>query len=193
MYLVALEDVVGKHGVATVLRFAKLKRLIGSYPPDNLEPEVSFEDFAAINQAIEDIYGEHGAKGICLRAGEVVFGWFRAQGDLVPGYAEVSLRLLPVGTRLKAGLATVAEGFTRLGDQVTSLREGDDSLLFVIEQCPVCWGRTSQTAICYAVTGMLQEALQWLAGGQSLAVVETRCKAKGADACTFTIDKRPKP
>ena len=56
LYLTAIEDIMGGNGMAAALRLAKLEHLVGSYPPDTPDRDFSFENFAAINQAIVERY-----------------------------------------------------------------------------------------------------------------------------------------
>ena len=51
---------MGGNGVAAALRLAKLEHLSGNHHPDTLDCDVSFEDFAAVNQAIVEMYGPKG-------------------------------------------------------------------------------------------------------------------------------------
>jgi bacteriochlorophyll 4-vinyl reductase len=173
IYLLALEEVLGRNGVGAVLRFAKLGHLVGSYPPDSLDPAFPFGDFAAINQAIQDVYGDRAAKGLCVRAGRLASEYIMRDAEVVPGLSDVALGLLPIGARIKAGLAIMAETFSRLGDQPTYLTEQEDHLAFVIEACPACWGRISDDPVCHAVTGMLEEALRFLSDGQQIGATES--------------------
>ncbi len=73
IYLLALEDVLGKNGVNALLNLAKLKHLVNNYPPNNFEREFPFEDFAALNQALDDVYGPRGGRGLGIRGGRATF------------------------------------------------------------------------------------------------------------------------
>ena len=67
--LQALEEVMGKNGLNAILNLARLKTLVNSYPPNNFDRQFSFEEVGAIQQALEDMYGPRGARGLALRAG----------------------------------------------------------------------------------------------------------------------------
>jgi len=69
----ALEDVLGENGLKAVLNLAHLPNLIDNFPPDNLNKEFDFADVSAINQALEEIYGPRGGRGLALRAGRATF------------------------------------------------------------------------------------------------------------------------
>jgi bacteriochlorophyll 4-vinyl reductase len=191
IYLVALADVMGSNGLAAVLNLARLGHLAADRPPDNLDREFSFEDFAAISQAIEDVYGQRGAKGLSLRAGKATFKYALEDPELMPGLSELQSESLPAGERAEALLRTMAEGFTRLSDQLTHLEKNGEELVLVIEQCPMCWGRRSEVPVCYMAAGMLEEGLRWVGAEKDPVVTETHCMAKGDDACAFVVKSRP--
>jgi predicted hydrocarbon binding protein len=178
---------MGSNGVAAALRLAGLGRLIGRYPPDTLDREFRFGDFAAINQSIVEMYGPHVAKGLCLRAGRATLRNAVAEGGLMADLPDPAFKLLPDGAKVKVGLHTLAQVLSKLSDQDARLEERDGALFFVVERCPECWERTSDEAICHGTTGMLLEALDWLTDGKKYTVTETACMARGDLACVFEI------
>lgn len=190
IYLIAIEDVMGGNGLAAVLNLAKLGHVIGNYPPDNVDREFSFNDFAAINQTIEDIYGHRGAKGLCLRAGKATFNYALQDAELLPGLSDLESEVLSPEAKAEAVLKAMAGSFTTLSDQPTHLEDDGDHLLFVIDNCPICWERTSDVPVCYMAAGMLEAGLHWAAAGESFGVEETQCIAKGDETCTFVMDNR---
>ena len=48
---------------------AGLPQLIEGFPPDNLNREFDFAYTSAIYQALEEIYGPRGGRGLAMRAG----------------------------------------------------------------------------------------------------------------------------
>jgi predicted hydrocarbon binding protein len=178
---------MGSNGVAAALRLAGLGRLIGHFPPDTLDREFRFGDFAAINQSIVEMYGPQVAKGLCLRAGRATLRNAVAEGGLMADLPDPAFKLLPAGAKVKVGLYTLAQVLSKLSDQEARLEERDGILFFVVERCPECWERTSDEAICHGTTGMLLEALDWFTDGHKYAVTETRCMARGEPACIFEI------
>ena len=69
IYLMAMEEVMGANGIKAVLNLAKVPELIDNYPPNNLAREFDFADFGTIGNAIEEMYGPRGGRGLALRAG----------------------------------------------------------------------------------------------------------------------------
>lgn len=132
IYLMALEEVMGSNGVKAVLNLAKLPELIGNYPPNNLAREFDFADFSAINQAIEEMYGPRGGRGLALRAGRASFAQGLSEFGAVIGASELAFKVIPLNTKLKVGLKAMAETFTKFSDQTSDVREDDDYFVYTI-------------------------------------------------------------
>ncbi len=191
IYLDALEEVMGKNGTNAVLNLAGLGHLIDSYPRNNLEREFDFADFGALGQAIDDMYGPRGGRGLALRAGRATFADALSKFGAMIGIGELAFKVIPLGTKLKVGLRAMAETFSRFSDQHSEVLEQNDRFVYTIYRCPVCWGRTSDRPICYGAVGILQEGLRWVSGGKDLRVEEFTCHAKGDEYCRFDVFKEP--
>ena len=192
IYLMAMEEVMGANGIKAVLNLAKVPELIGNYPSNNLAREFDFADFGAIGGSIEEMYGPRGGRGLALRAGRAAFAQGLSEFGSVIGASELAFKVIPLATKLKVGLKAMAETFTKFSDQTTSVEEADDHFVYVIYQCPVCWGRSGvDRNICYGAVGILQEGLRWVSGGKDFKVEEIECHAAGAENCVFHIYKEP--
>jgi len=191
IYIMAIEEVLGKNGLNAILHIAKLDHLIDNYPPNNLNREFDFADFAALDQALDDMVGPRGGRALSLRAGQAVFSQGLQGFASFVGMADLAFRLLPLGTKLKVGLKAMAEVFSKFSDQKSRVNEQNDRYIYTIEKCPVCWGRRAQKPICHVASGLLQEALRWVSGGKVYRVLETSCIARGDETCTFEIPKEP--
>jgi hypothetical protein len=62
--LLSLDDVMGRKGLNAVLNLAKLRHLINNYPINNLDLGWSFEEMASLCQALEDMHGPLGGRGL---------------------------------------------------------------------------------------------------------------------------------
>lgn len=191
MYLLALEDVMGKNGVNALLNQCGLRRRIGNYPPDNLDLGWSFQETSALNQALDHVYGEDEGKGLAVRAGRAWFHYALKDFMAVLGIADVAFRLLPLGMKVKLGLNAMAETFSKTSDEIVRVEEGDKFFYYHVDRCPVCWGRAAEEPICGAHLGLLQEGVHWVSGGRKIAVSEVQCVAKGDPSCTYAIGRRP--
>jgi predicted hydrocarbon binding protein len=189
--LQSLEEVMGRNGVNAVLHLAKLGQLVNRFPPNNLDKGFSFDEFGAITQALDDMYGPRGGRGLALRAGRAAFKYGLKEFGAVLGIADLAFRLLPLGMKLKVGFNTFAETFNKFTDQIVRLEEDEDTFYWIIERCPVCWGRSTDAACCHTAVGILQEGLHWVSGGKNFLVEEVDCVAAGGEYCMIVIEKRP--
>jgi bacteriochlorophyll 4-vinyl reductase len=191
IYLEVLEDIMGRNGLNSVLHKAKLEHLIGNYPPDDLKREFDFADFSLLNQALDDTYGPRGGRVFALRGGKAaVKAGLDAFGAAV-GIGGLAMKVLPLQAKLKLGLPAEAKIFSTFSDQTSYVQEESDRYVYVIERCPVCWGRHADRPVCHAAVGLLQGGLHWVSGGKDFKVVETACKAMGDDDCRFDVYKEP--
>jgi predicted hydrocarbon binding protein len=189
--LLAMEEVMGRNGVNAILNLARLKNLVNSYPPNNFDRQFSFEEVGSIQQALEDMYGPRGARGLALRAGRACFKYGIKEFGPVLGIADLAFRLLPLGMKVKVGIEVFAETFNKFSDQIVRLGEDDEHYIWIIDRCPVCWERRSDEPCCHLAVGILQESLYWVSSGKSFHVEEVECIAKGDATCTIIINKRP--
>jgi len=189
IYLEAMEEVLGKNSLVDAFRVAGLTELIDHYPPSNLNKEFDFASYAALNAALDEIYGPRGGRGLALRSGQVAFDHGLKNFGALAGAGHAAFRVLPLETRLSMGLAALAGVFNHFSDQHTTVDDVGDAYDYHIHNCAVCWGRTSDRPICYAAVGVLQDGLRWLSGGREFRVEQTLCKAAGDDKCSFHIQK----
>lgn len=188
----ALEEIMGENGLKAIFNLAHLPHLIDNFPPDNLNKEFDFSDVSAINQALEEMYGPRGGRGLALRAGRVTFADSLKNFGALAGAGDLAFRVLPLRTKMRIGLPAMARIFSQVSDQYTTVNEHDDVFIYSIHRCPVCWGRRNlDKPVCFIAVGLLQEGLKWLSGGKDFRVNESKCIAQGEDLCEFIIQKTP--
>jgi hypothetical protein len=191
IFLLAMEEIMGKNGLNAVLNMAKQPNLIDNYPVDNLDKEFDFSQFSALNAALEEMYGPRGGRGLALRGGRASFARGLQGFGALAGVGDLAFKVLPLGAKLKMGLPAMAGIFTQVSDQISRVEEKDDHFEYFIDRCPVCWGRKSDKAVCHAATGLLQEGLRWVSGGKEFRVDEVTCIATGDQSCIFHVYKEP--
>jgi predicted hydrocarbon binding protein len=191
IYLEAIEEIMGANGVKALLNMANMQNLIDNYPPANLSKAFDFADFARLNEAMELMYGHRGGRALSLRAGRKAFDQGLKNFGAMVGVADKTFRLLPLKLRMKVGLGAMAKAFSSTSDQISYVVEEEDRFVYVIERCPVCWGRHSESPICHAAMGIIQEGLNWGTGGMQFKTSEIACIARGDPACKFAISKEP--
>jgi predicted hydrocarbon binding protein len=191
IFLESIEEIAGKHGLNSVLNYAGMPFLINNLPPDNLERAFDFANFSMINQALTEIYGERGGRGLSLRIGRTTFDDVLKDYGALAGVGDMAFKILPMQAKIKFGLNAMARVFSEKSDQLSSLVDEGDQYIYKIERCPICWGRENQDQpVCYYMVGLLKEGLHWVSGGKEFQVIETRCIAMGEQACEFEIDKK---
>ena len=179
--MLAIQDVMGQGGLATILRQAGLQRYAGALPPSNGEPGLRAGEYAALLQAIENYYGR-GARGTLTRVGYASFNRLLASRRLMAAWFRLLFRLVPVRTRQLITLRWLAH---EIGGRVTIHQDGQH-LNLVDQDSDATVGRHRDAEICWETLGEIQEALKW-ATGLEYDVNELSCKAKGDPACRFEI------
>lgn len=188
----SLSNVMGRNGVNAILNLAHLGNLIEKPPSDNLAREFDFADVSAINQALEEMYGPRGGRGLALRAGRATFADVLRNFGALAGAGDLAFRVLPLLTKMRIGTPAMAKIFSQVSDQYSTVAENESSFIYTIHRCPVCWGRSNlDKPVCYIAVGLLQEGLKWLSGGSEFRVNESKCIAMGDPVCEFIIQKTP--
>jgi hypothetical protein len=190
--LKAFEEVMGKNGLNATLNLAHLPHLIENLPPDNLEREFNFADYSALNQALEEMYGPRGGRGLALRAGRTTIVDGLRNFGAMAGVGDLAFKVLPLQAKMRIGLPAMARIISQISDQYNTVEEHEDVFVYTIHRCPVCWGRKGlDKPVCYIAIGLLQGGLKWVSGGNEFSVIETRCVAMGDEVCEFEIQKTP--
>lgn len=188
----SLEEVMGKNGLNAILNLAGLNNYIDNYPSDNLEKGFDFAELSAIGSALEDMYGPRGGRGLALRAGRATFSDALKNFGALAGVADLAFVVLPLHAKLRIGVPAMAKIFSQLSDQLSTVEEKDNEYIYTIHKCPVCWGRhNADKPVCFIATGLLQEGLKWVSGGNEFRVNESKCVAVGDEICEFVIQKEP--
>jgi predicted hydrocarbon binding protein len=191
IFLDALEDVMGKHGLNAVLNQAGLAEYQTKRPAENLERQVDFAHIAHLCGALEDMYGARGGRGLAARAGRALFSQGLKNFGALAGVGDLAFRVLPLNAKLKLGLPAVASIFSNFSDQLSTVQEYDDHYLYIIKKCSMCWERHTDKPCCHVATGILQEALRWVSDGHEFRIMQTRCHACGDEFCEYVIYKDP--
>jgi hypothetical protein len=189
----ALEEIMGRNGLNAVLNMGGLSDWIEDPPTDNMEKsEFDFSYMAALNEALEDMYGPRGGRGLQLRLGRVLFEEGLANFGALVGASDLAFKVLPLNAKLKAGLPAIAKVFDSLSDQTSYVTDpGGDHYLYHIARCSMCWEREVERPVCFIASGIIEEALRWLSGGRTFRVDEITCIGMGDEECKYAIYKEP--
>ena len=186
--LLAVEDVVGKHGTATVLRQANLPQYIDYCPPSNMERGGHrLEYLSRINRALFDIYGRRGARAILQRSGRSRAADAIAENGVLANATKLAVKLLPRRTKVKLVLDTVAREY---GEQLgTPVKIEDDGEFFYWQDshCGSCMGWQSEQPVCFTNVGFVHGLVAWILDSDECKVEEIECRAAGAPACKYRV------
>lgn len=103
----------------------------------------------------------------------------------------LAFRLLPQQTRLKIGIPALARLLKQHSDIACRVADHGNHFEYIAERCADCWGRTSKGPVCNLTVGLLLEAMSSFGRGQEFRVTQRECRAAGAAACVFHLDKEP--
>jgi len=188
-FFAAMDDVMGQHGLSALLTLAHLDHYLGNLPPDDLQRQFDFSAIAAMNVALEDMYGVRGGRGMALRIGQSSFASGLKNFGAMRAAADPAFRALPLEKRLEYGLNGLASILTNFTDQESTVETLDGAFLFISENSPYAWGRNADKPVCNMMVGILLESLRWVSNGYEFYVREVECRASGGDRCVFRVNK----
>jgi predicted hydrocarbon binding protein len=196
--LKAAEEVIGKQGLAIILRENGLERFIDHYPSASLviNKDISFWDYANLCTGVMKFYGRAG-KSVVIRIGRISSKFaIDKQGAVFNVAAGTAIKLLPSSSQIKAVFENMQGGFRKIykdGGSEIRLRIEDrgDKWAYIAETCPLCAGKESDSHICWSWIGTLKESLMWFSG-KEFDVEEVECRAMGAPACVWEVSKTAK-
>jgi predicted hydrocarbon binding protein len=191
LFFLAMEEVVGKSGLDALLVSAGLETYAQHPPPDNLARQFDFAYMAAMLEALEELYGTKGGRGMALRVGRACFSLGLKDFGAMAGVSDPAFQALPLPDKTLLGLKALASIFTHFSDQQSSVVDAGDTYQFVVEVSPMAWGRVADRPVCHALSGIIQESLRWVSKGYEFHVQEIACHAVGSDQCIFKINKKP--
>ncbi len=189
--LQALEEILGREGLHSILKQASLGMYAEAFPPARPDKKFPFASVSGLMASLEQAYGPQGGRGTALRVGRACFQYGLREYGLQLGITELAYRLLPLPMKLRFGARAFADLFNKHTDQKVRIEETEGKLFWHIDRCPVCWERHASDPVCQLAVGLLQESLYWLSGGRNFNVEETACMARGEASCTIQIDLQP--
>ena len=196
--LLAAEEVVGKQGLHVLLRERGLERFIDNYPPELLKISgtITLGDYAELCAGLLTFFGRAG-KSMVIRSGRLTSKYaIEKQSAVYNVAAKAAAKLMPPATQVKLVLDSMANGYNKLYTENKqelhfSVEDRGDKWAFISVECPHCAGKTSDQPICWGRIGTLKEGILWLSG-KEFDVEEVECRALGAPACVWEINKTPK-
>ncbi|KAF0112200.1 MAG: hypothetical protein FD147_261 [Chloroflexi bacterium] len=189
--LQAMEEVIGSSGMRAIYNMANLPSLAVIELPDDMERQFDFADLSSLFATLTTLFGSQGARSLAIRAGRVTMQeGIRVFSDLSSKESESTFGQ-SADELLLIRFNRFSNFLNSVSDQITSVYrlDSEDGFVFGIQQCPVCWGQSTHKPICAFYEGMLEHAVKTFSNDQSYSVIETQCKASGAESCLFVIQK----
>jgi predicted hydrocarbon binding protein len=195
--LQAAEEVLGKQGLTVVLRENGLEKYIENYPLEELKisGNVTDRDYANLCTGLLQFYGRAG-KSLDYRIGRISSKYaIEKQAAIFNIAARAAVRLMPFPNQISTGLDNLISGFNKLWSEygeeaIVSKEDRGGSFAYIQQTCPTCSGKIADEPICHQTTGMLLESIEWLTG-KKVSIREVECRAMGAPACVWEIEKAP--
>jgi hypothetical protein len=186
--LMGVEDVVGRNGMASLLRQAQLSQYINNYPSSTNEyGGHQLRYMSQINRALFDVYGARGARAILQRVGRSRWQNALEENGALASATKVALRFLPKRRQVLFALDVTAKTY---GEQLnTTIRVGEEADGFFWEDlsCGNCIDWHSDIPVCYTTGGFVHGLVAWATGDENAKVAETQCRAVGDEVCHHHI------
>lgn len=188
-FFMAMGDVMGQHGLSTLLDLVELSAYDTQLPSDTLDRQFDFSEIAALNVGLEAIYGTRGGRGMALRIGRAAFAQGLRRFGAMRAVSDPVFRQLPTEKQLQYGASGLAHIMTNFSSQVSHLEDDGSTLSFISDVSPFAWNRHAERPVCHMMVGILQECLRWSTNGHEFYVREVSCRATGSEQCVFQINK----
>lgn len=194
----AAEEVVGKQGLAVVLRESGLEKFIDDFPPENLEPPGSghtFGDYANLNAGLLNFYGRPG-KSMVLRIGRLsAQKALTHQSGLFNVVTLSTAKMLPSATQVKLALSALLGGLKvvneKFGQELkASLDDAADHYVVTLETDFCSAGKQSDQPIGWLFEAAIEESGRQLFD-KFFDVVQVQCRSMGHSASVWHVPKQP--
>ena len=186
----AIEEVMGANGTKAVLKAGGLSRFMDNYPPNNTEMGVSFNDYGATEQAVEDFYGRRGARAMLVRIGRATFQYTLKEQPAILGLAGIALKALPMGMRMKVVLDRVSKLPTRTSTSRPTCARNLMPTTSWWRNAPADGDLNTTIRLVSSPSVCCRKPSAW-ATGKNFRIEEVACIAHGASACVYRIPKQP--
>ncbi len=189
--LMSVIEIIGENGLKSVLNYSGLTKYIDTLPPNDSEKTgCHISEVTRMDEAIEEIFGQHGARAILLRVGRMQA---KRGLDENPDIAQAALKGMSgmsESDRAKVILNYTADTLSKqLNTECWIEQEGDD-FLYKDKAATHCFNRKSDVPVCHTGVGFLAGLVDWAVGSDGWKVEETQCGAMGEPFCTYRISPK---
>lgn len=168
------EDILGKNGLAALLKYCGLSDFIDNRPDFSLVKNYTDDDLNRITSNFYDFIGP-GAKAIFRMVGKSTVKRVIDSGALAP-VMNLKGEEKFIGAMQMYALATGKGEMKRVGN-------------VMVYDNPACAGRAhvkSEVPVCSIINGIMDRLLAW-SEVEGMRSIETKCKAMGDDRCCYEV------
>ena len=189
--LLGVGEIVGKNGLKSVLNYAGLTKYIDHLPPNDSEKNgPCISEVTRLDVAIEEIFGEQGARAILFQVGRMQAKWGIDENPDIAAAAKSAMATMSEHDRAKTILTYTADTVSKQLDTETWVEEAETEFLYKDKAATHCFNRKSDAPVCHPVDGFLTGLVAWAVGNNGWKVQETTCMATGGTYCTYRISKK---
>jgi len=191
-FISALRQTLGENGVLALLRQAQILPDMLAALPNTHEKGFAFLDFSALNEALENIYGQQGLVVLAHQAAKASFVPSYGELPVIAGTQSSAFRELPLEKKCSLGLQAIAKVLNETTNQRVEYGELEDGFELRVRDSAACWGRRrASKPACHYLAGLIRGGLAWITSGEEFPVLETQCTVSGAEHCVFWVRKQP--
>lgn len=191
-YLNELRALVGEKSVLMVLRKSGALGNIRDIVSTRHEKITPPQALVAINQCIEDIFGETSLRTVVYNAAKMSFRSSFGETAMIKEASNWIQSHPRSPLRLRASLETISYLMESTSDQKVHLDESSSHYHVVVQNCIACYGLAEQhSRYCYYNVGLIRGGLHLLFGKDDYPVQELACVTNGDDVCEFIVRKFP--
>lgn len=184
--LTELEEILGKNGLSTILKYKGLERLIDNYPPADYDPGEPVETFSKIFTSTIEIFGEKGFISIIRGAGKKSFHQMMEDFPGLFGIGQLDMDGLDPVEKFKLVIKTYIDNVTQMFGTSTYIEIQEDKIIENMPDCPWCVDVKAEGTICIIEADFIAGMATW-SGVTDINVVETLCMARGDEICQLHI------
>ncbi len=188
VFLLGIEDVVGKNAMALMLREAGLSQYVNHYPPSNMDRGGhKLVYLAQINRALLDVYGLRGLRAILQRVGRTEAQHALSENAAVANATKLAIKLLGRHRQIKLTLETFARTYSHQTDSPVHVHDQGDCFYVDNLNCGQCMGWENDSPVCFMWLGMIYGLVSWAIDSGDFKVEEVECCARGDKVCRYRV------
>ncbi len=195
IYLETIENIVGPHGLKSVLNYAHLEKYIDNFPPSNSCVEIPLEDIQSLCLSLLEMFGQKGVRSLQLRVGRQLAQRSLSNRPLVRKAAQLLSRVVPEHKKMRYCLTRLIEEVKKRYPLPVDtslprleLHEEEDCFIIIYRDNWESEDVISQSPVCNVAVGTIEALMEWITG-HIHEVQESECRAMGHPADVFRISK----